>query len=252
MKKKIITTVFIIAIIILLGFYIIISKENKEIVAKNAKMNLILNEESENIFSDSKNDVENENIITNISNEAENVIQENLIQNPEETQVQSQDKIYDTQKENVIDVQENKDSLIDESENEVQYIDGFEVVGYMKIPKFNIDAPIFRNVTVRTLEISIALAMGNLNEIGNTTIFGHAYKNYPFEKISELENGDILVIKDSNKREITYEVYDKQIINSQDATYMIRDTNGTREISMQTGAPDNKKLIVLAREVNVK
>lgn len=236
MKKHIIITVFIIAIIILLSFNIIKSKENNEIVAKNDKMNLILNGESENIVSYINNDVKNENSISDINNEVEkeNIIQENLIQNDEEKQIQ------------------NHNNIIDESESEVEYIEGFEVIGYMKIPKFNIEAPIFSNVTVRTLEISIAVAMGNLNEIGNTTMFGHAYKNYPFEKISELEKGDNIIIKDSRKKEITYEVYDKQIINSQDATYMMRDTNGVREISMQTGAPDNSKLIVLAREVNIK
>lgn len=133
---------------------------------------------------------------------------------------------------------------------EKEYISGYEVAGYISIPKFNVNGPIFSAVTKATLDLSAGVALGNLNEIGHTVLMGHAYQGYLFENISKLENGDTVIVTDASKREITYEVIDKQVVNSSDGTYMIRQTNGTREITMQTGHSDTTRLIVILREKN--
>ena len=103
---------------------------------------------------------------------------------------------------------------------------------------------------MQTLNISVGVAYGTLNEVGNTTIFGHGYENYPFSVLGNIKIGDKVIITDSNKKEITYEVYDKQVISNNDASYMLRDTAGAREITMQTGHSDSKRLIVSAKEVS--
>ena len=133
---------------------------------------------------------------------------------------------------------------------EKEYISGYEVAGYISIPKFNVNGPVFSAVTKATLDLSAGVALGNLNEIGHTVLMGHAYQGYPFENISKLENGDTVIVTDANKREITYEVIDKQVVNSSDANYMIRQANASREITMQTGHSDTTRLIVILREKN--
>lgn len=138
----------------------------------------------------------------------------------------------------------------EEAKNEIEYYQGYEVAGHLKIPKYKIDAPIFKSMNMQTLNISVGVAYGTLNEVGNTTIFGHGYENYPFSVLGNIKIGDKVIITDSNKKEITYEVYDKQVISNNDASYMLRDTAGAREITMQTGHSDSKRLIVSAKEVS--
>ena len=69
---------------------------------------------------------------------------------------------------------------------EKEYISGYEVAGYISIPKFNVNGPVFSAVTKATLDLSAGVALGNLNEIGHTVLMGHAYQGYPFENISKL------------------------------------------------------------------
>lgn len=258
MKKKIVlitTIVAIVAVIIIIAVLNVINKKaEEEIVKENDE---ILSQ----VENDTSNSISNEIVNSNINNELK---QENII---EEVSAKENEKQEFKENIDVNIVEENSDTNLEENitENqsneltempveeiipEVEYIQGMEVAGHIKISKFNVDAPIFRNMNAKSLEISVGVAYGNLNEVGNTTIFGHAYNNYPFEKLSQLENGDTIVITDFSKNEVIYEVYDKQIINSNDATYMIRNTNGTREITMQTGNSDTTRLIVLAREIN--
>lgn len=254
MKKKIVLTSIIVAvvasIIIIVLLNVINTKKEEAIVKGNDE---ILSQ----VENDTSNFISNEIVNSNISNELE----ENIIEGDtakEDEKQESKENIdikenADTDSEEIIKDNQSKEfaeNRVEEIVPEVEYIQGMEVAGHIEISKFNVDAPIFRNVTLKSLEISVGVAYGNLNDIGNTTIFGHAYNNYPFEKLSQLENGDTIIITDSNKNEITYEVYDKKIVNSNDATYMIRNTNGTREITMQTGNSDTTKLIVLAREIN--
>ena len=194
----------------------------------------------ENTLSDSKNanviEYSNENKIENTMGNA-TTIKSDEIENSTENQIDKSNEIT-------------KDTIKEIKEPEIEYIEGIEVIGYIKIPKYSIDAPIFRNVSQKSLNISVAVAYGTLNEDGNTTIYGHAYKNYPFENVPYLESGDKIIITDATKNEITYEVYNKQVINSNDASYMIRNTNGTKEITLQTGDTETTRLIVSAREVN--
>lgn len=262
-QSKIIRIIAIICItitIILLGVYAMNKKEIDQDFQKNT--NNVIKEDSMNIIEESRNTISNKeneimlegNYITNSeenkNSEDEDAEDKNNINNVQEDEVvqEQQNAQDDKEVQEQPNIQEDNTNIIEETK--VEYIEGFEVSGYIKIPKYNVDAPIFKYVNKRTLEISIGISFGNLNEVGNTTLFGHAYKNMPFEQISNLENGDIIIIKDFNNREITYQVFDKQIISSQDASYMMRNTNGTREISMQTGAENNNKLIVLAREVS--
>lgn len=172
----------------------------------------------------------NENTVASTNQALENIVQE--------TQT-------NTIPENVTTGEEKE-----EAKNEIEYYQGYEVAGHLKIPKYKIDAPIFKSMNMQTLNISVGVAYGTLNEVGNTTIFGHGYENYPFSVLGNIKIGDKVIITDSNKKEITYEVYDKQVISNNDASYMLRDTAGAREITMQTGHSDSKRLIVSAKEVS--
>ena len=192
-----------------------------------------------------KNEIDNTTLNTT-NDEVENEIVENEVKDTEvndvEEDVETTEPIEPT---NPVEPEVVENAIV-----EKEYISGYEVAGYISIPKFNVNGPIFSAVTKATLELSAGVALGNLNEIGHTVLMGHAYQGYPFENISKLENGDTVIVTDANKREITYEVIDKQVVNSNDATYMIRQANASREITMQTGHSDTTRLIVILREKN--
>lgn len=128
---------------------------------------------------------------------------------------------------------------------------GFDVLGYIEIPKTGIGYPVLSKVTPKSLETSVAYYYGpGLNEVGNTTIVGHNYRNGAFfGKNKRLKVGDAIYIKDNTGRRIKYTIYKTYTTTETDAEYITRDTNGAREISLSTCTDDSKgRLIILARE----
>ena len=128
---------------------------------------------------------------------------------------------------------------------------GFNVVATIQIPKINVKYPILEKVTKRSLETSVALLYGpGLNQVGNNVIIGHNYRNGTmFSNVKKLTNGDKIYITDTSGKKIKYTVYKIYRTSGDDATYMTRNTNGKREISLSTCTDDSKaRTIVWAKE----
>lgn len=121
-------------------------------------------------------------------------------------------------------------------EPEKVYMEDYEVMGKIEIPKTGVEYPVLERVTVRSIEIAVAIAYGpGLNEVGNTVIYGHNYRNgLFFSNNKKLSNGDKIYITDKYGDKITYEIYNIYQTTANDATYFTRDTEGRREISLQT------------------
>lgn len=147
---------------------------------------------------------------------------------------------------------ENQDSVVNENseerpEPEKVYYEGYEVKGYLKIPKTKVNYPVLETVTEKTLSIALGLAYGpGLNEEGNTTIFGHNYRNGKFfSNNKKLSNGDKILVTDKYGDEVTYIIYNIYETDASDAEYMLRDTEGRREISLQTCTDDSTGRIII-------
>lgn len=127
------------------------------------------------------------------------------------------------------------------------YMSGFEVIGSIKIPKTKLEIPILGDYTTKSLEVSVAIFDGpGLNEIGNTTIMGHNYRNGLFFSDNEkLSVGDKIYITDGSGTEIKYNIYKMYETDPTEAEYMRRDTNGKREISLSTCNDDSSKRLVI-------
>ena len=138
------------------------------------------------------------------------------------------------------------------SSNKNQYsYKGFGVLGTIQIPKTGINYPVLNTYTPKGLETSVCYYFGpGLNEIGNTTIAGHNYRNGAFfGKNKKLANGDIIYITDNSGRKIKYTIYNIYKTTPNDGEYLTRDTAGAREISLTTCTDDSKgRLIIWARE----
>lgn len=141
---------------------------------------------------------------------------------------------------------------VEQPEPEKQYLEGYEVVGTIKIPKTGIEYPVLSEVTKKSLETSVAILYGpGVNQPGNTVIVGHNYRNQRFfSNNDKLSNGDTVILTDVYGNVVTYVIYNMYYTTPDDADYMIRNIDeGVREISLSTCNDDStQRLIIWARE----
>ncbi len=125
----------------------------------------------------------------------------------------------------------------------------YDPVGKIEISRTSVNYPIYGEIKKSTLESGVAIAYGpGLNQAGNTVIYGHNFRNGKFfSNNKKLKSGDVIYITDLEGNKVEYKIYSIYITTPTDATYMVRDTEGRREISLQTCTDDNsKRLIILA------
>lgn len=125
--------------------------------------------------------------------------------------------------------------------------ENYEPVGKIKISRTNVNYPIYGNISKNTLESGVAIAYGpGLNQAGNTVIYGHNFRNGKFfSNNKKLKSGDVIDITDLDGNTVEYKIYSIYITTPTDASYMIRDTEGRREISLQTCTDDNSKRLII-------
>ena len=71
-----------------------------------------------------------------------------------------------------------KTNTVSGSGNEMPTYKGFNVVGTIEIPAIDIEYPILQKVSKSSLETSVAMLYGaGINQVGNTVIIGHNYRN---------------------------------------------------------------------------
>ncbi len=136
------------------------------------------------------------------------------------------------------------------SGNEMPTYRGFNVVGTIEIPAIDIEYPILEKVSRSSLETSVAMLYGaGINQVGNTVIIGHNYRNgLFFSNNKRLNNGDVIYITDNSKNRLTYTIYNKFETTPEDASFYSRDTGGVPEITLSTCNDDSsRRLILFAR-----
>ena len=128
---------------------------------------------------------------------------------------------------------------------------GYTVGGTMKIPKINFSYPVLEKVTKSSIENSVAILYGaGLNQVGNTVIIGHNYRNGQFfSNNKKLTKGDKIYITDYEGNQKTYVIYNKFETTPEDTSFYQRDTNGKAEVTLSTCTDDSKaRLIIFAKE----
>lgn len=130
------------------------------------------------------------------------------------------------------------------------YKNKFEVVGTIEIPKTKLAYPILADASKSSLENAVGMLCGpGPNKQGNTVILGHNYRNGQFfANNKKLSIGDKIYITDLSGKKLSYTVYNKFEVESNDTDFIVRNTNGAREISLQTCTDDgNLRLIIVAK-----
>lgn len=134
-------------------------------------------------------------------------------------------------------------------------IDGYWVVGTIRIPASGIRYSIFSQPSKKALERGVGMiyTSNGINQPGNTVLAGHNYKNSLFfSKNKYLVEGNPIYIKDATGVEVKYIVTNKFTTSDTDTSFYQRDTGGKREITLSTctdrGSRTGERLIILARE----
>ena len=128
---------------------------------------------------------------------------------------------------------------------------GYSMIGTIQIPKTKVKAPIVDKVTPQSISAAVATLYGpGLNQIGNTVLVAHNYRNGTFfSNNKNLVIGDKIYITDQTGQKIEYSIYKTYTTSDTDFSYATRDTNGKREISLSTCTTDaSKRLVIWARE----
>jgi len=137
-------------------------------------------------------------------------------------------------------------------------MNGYKVIGIVKIPKIEIEYPILDidtynpEETKEPMKFSIVKYWGdNVNDYGNLTIAGHNnYDGTMFGKTKKLEKGDIVELTDLNNQTIQYEIYDIFVTDPNDVTILQTKDKNVREVTLITCTNGNKqRLILKAKEV---
>ena len=128
---------------------------------------------------------------------------------------------------------------------------GFPMVGYIEIPKTDVELPVLKEATMNAMETSVCVLTGvGLNQPGVTVISGHNYRNgLFFSNNAKLSVGDKIYITDGSGNKVTYTIYKKYQTTPEDASYSTVDTGGKREVVLTTCTDDSQnRIIVCARE----
>ena len=127
---------------------------------------------------------------------------------------------------------------------------GFNMVGKIEIPKIKLSCPVLETATDSAIEVAVAVLSGpGVNQVGNTLIIGHNYRNGTFfSNNKKLKKGDKIYLTDLSGKKITYKITTKYQTSTSDADYMLRDTKGKREITLSTCTDDSKQRLILWAE----
>ena len=134
----------------------------------------------------------------------------------------------------------------------VEKFNGFTVAGSIEIPATNLKSPIIARAeySKSALENAIVEIYGpGLNQVGNTTLAGHNYRNGNFfSNNKKLNIGDKIYITDLSGHRQSYTIYNKYEAPDNESDYMTRDTQGAVEISLSTCTDDSSaRLIIWAK-----
>ncbi|MBP3464052.1 MAG: sortase [Clostridia bacterium] len=139
-----------------------------------------------------------------------------------------------------------------------KYMEGYEIIGTIEIPKVDLKCAILKEVTTRSIEIAVAqmYTTDGLNKPGNTVIYGHNYRNSLFfSRNDELEIGDEIKILDQQGNKLTYEIFNIFETTMTDTSFYNRTaeiTGGKAEVTLSTCTDDasqtDRRLIIQASE----
>ena len=154
-------------------------------------------------------------------------------------------------------MQEEAPPVQEETSSEETYTandgEAYTIDSRLTIPSLGIDYPVLSETSEELLKISLNKYWGHgPNQVGNYCIVGHNYANGKlFGKLSQMEIGDTAILKDmATGSSVTYEAYNKYVVDPTDVSCTSQLTNGRREMTLITCKEyGTKRLVIKCREI---
>lgn len=149
-------------------------------------------------------------------------------------------------------------SSADSTQKQELTMDGYKVIGIIKIPTIDLEYPILEMNVSNPEEAKEPMRLaiikywgGEVNEYGNLSLAGHNnYNGTMFGKTKNLEIGDIVELTDLNDQTIQYQIYDIFKTDPNDVTILETKDDNVREVTLITCTNGNKeRLILKAKEI---
>ena len=163
---------------------------------------------------------------------------------------------YQNEKKNeeIVEVFSNTDS----SNKKELELEGYKIIGLIKIPEIDLEYPILEmdvsNPEEAKEPMKYAIVKywgGEVNEYGNLSIAGHNnYNGTMFGKTKNLKVGDKIELTDMNDQTIEYQIYDIFKTDPNDVTILETKDKTIREVTLITCTNGNReRLILKAKEI---
>ena len=149
-------------------------------------------------------------------------------------------------------------SSADSTQKQELTLDGYKVIGIIKIPAIDLEYPILEmdvsNPEEAKEPMRIAIIKywgGDVNGYGNLSLAGHNnYNGTMFGKTKYLEIGDIVELTDLNNQTVQYQIYDIFKTDPNDVTILETKDETIREVTLITCTNGNReRLILKAKEI---
>ena len=164
---------------------------------------------------------------------------------------------YENEKKNKEVVEVFSNSVNETQEQNIE-LDGYKVIGLIKIPVIDIEYPILEmdisNPEEAKEPMKLAIIKywgGDVNEYGNLSVAGHNnYNGTMFGKTKNLKIGDIVELTDLKNQTIKYQIYDIFKTDPNDVTILETKDKTIREVTLITCTNGNReRLILKAKEI---
>ena len=149
-------------------------------------------------------------------------------------------------------------SSADDTQKQELTLNGYKVIGLIKIPAINLEYPILEmdvsNPEEAKAPMKLAIVKywgGDVNGYGNLSLAGHNnYNGTMFGKTKNLKVGDIVELTDLNNQTIQYQIYDIFKTDPNDVTILETKDETIREVTLITCTNGNReRLILKAKEI---
>ena len=165
---------------------------------------------------------------------------------------------YENEKKNQEVVEVFSNSAVDDTQEQNIELNGYKVIGLIKIPAIDLEYPILEMDVSNPEEAKDPMRLaiikywgGDVNGYGNLSLAGHNnYNGTMFGKTKNLKIGDIVELTDLNKQTISYQIYDIFKTDPNDVTILETKDESIREVTLITCTNGNReRLILKAKEI---
>ena len=144
---------------------------------------------------------------------------------------------YEEKNEEIVEVFSRTEEKIDQNGISLIELEGFKVIGLIKIPAIDLEYPILEQTTDEAMKVSISKYWGgDINSYGNVSLAGHNNKITltMFGKNKNLKNGDSIFLTDLTGTTIEYKIYDTFITDPDDVSILRTTDKSVREVTLIT------------------